>query len=285
MELLIVTGMSGAGKSLAVRALEDIGFYCVDNMPPVLMGKFAELCNHSAQTIRRVALVTDVRSGAMFETLEDTLQAMTAQGQDYRILFLDCADDTLCRRYKETRRRHPLAGEEEPVETALINERRLLQPLFDRADYRLDTTQLSTAQLKQQITAMFLDKPDEAMSIQCMSFGFKYGFPAEADVMLDVRCFPNPFYVPQLKEQTGLDRPVREFVLASADTQKFLARLYAMLDHLIPLYIKEGKSQLVLAIGCTGGKHRSVTIAEEVAAHIRLTNHRVLVNHRDIDKK
>lgn len=285
MELLIVTGMSGAGKSLAVRALEDIGFYCVDNMPPVLMGKFAELCSQSTQPIQRVALVTDVRSGTMFETLEDALQAMKERGQDHRVLYLDCADEVLCRRYKETRRKHPLAGEDEPVEAALVKERRLLQPLADRADYRLDTTQLSTAQLKQQITAIFLEKPDSAMTIQCMSFGFKYGFPAEADVMLDVRCFPNPYYVPELKNQTGLDRPVREFVLASEDTREFLRRLYTMLDHLIPLYTKEGKTQLVIAIGCTGGKHRSVTIAEALAAHIRQQGRRVLINHRDIDKK
>ncbi len=285
MELLIVTGMSGAGKSLAVRALEDIGYYCVDNMPPLLMGKFAELCRQSAQFIQRVALVMDVRSGAMFDTLEDALQAMKTQEQNYRLLYLDCADETLCRRYKETRRKHPLAAEEEPIECALSKERLLLQPLADRADYRLDTTQLSTAQLKQQITALFLDEPDTAMTVHCMSFGFKYGFPAEADVMLDVRCFPNPYYVSELKEQTGLDRPVRDFVLASEDTQEFLTRLYAMMDHLIPLYVKEGKTQLVVAIGCTGGKHRSVTIAEELTSHIRQQGRRAHINHRDIDKK
>ena len=284
MELLIVTGMSGAGKTLAVRALEDIGFYCVDNMPPMLMGKFAELCDRSARPLHRVALVTDVRSGAMFDTLSEALQALKSQGQDYRVLYLDCADEALCRRYKETRRRHPLAQDTEPVEQALRRERQLLQPLFDRADYRLDTTRLTTAQLKQQITALFLEEAEGAMTVQCISFGFKYGFPAEADVMLDVRCFPNPFYEPSLKPLTGLDEPVREFVLAAEDTKEFLRRLYGMLDHLLPLYVKEGKSQLVIAIGCTGGKHRSVAITEALATHIRMQNHRVTVNHRDIDK-
>lgn len=284
MELLIVTGMSGAGKTLAVRALEDIGFYCVDNMPPMLMGKFAELCDRSARPLHRVALVTDVRSGAMFDTLSEALQTLKNQGQDYRVLYLDCADEALCRRYKETRRRHPLAQDTEPVEQALRRERQLLQPLFDRADYRLDTTRLTTAQLKQQITALFLEEAESAMTVQCISFGFKYGFPAEADVMLDVRCFPNPFYEPSLKPLTGLDEPVREFVLAAEDTKEFLRRLYGMLDHLLPLYVKEGKSQLVIAIGCTGGKHRSVAITEALATHIRMQNHRVTVNHRDIDK-
>lgn len=284
MELLIVTGMSGAGKTLAVRALEDIGFYCVDNMPPMLMGKFAELCDRSARPLHRVALVTDVRSGAMFDTLSEALQTLKSQGQDYRVLYLDCADEALCRRYKETRRRHPLAQDTEPVEQALRRERQLLQPLFDRADYRLDTTRLTTAQLKQQITALFLEETEGAMTVQCISFGFKYGFPAEADVMLDVRCFPNPFYEPSLKPLTGLDEPVREFVLAAEDTKEFLRRLYGMLDHLLPLYVKEGKSQLVIAIGCTGGKHRSVAITEALAPHIREQNHRVTVNHRDIDK-
>ncbi len=284
MELLIVTGMSGAGKTLTVRALEDIGFYCVDNMPPMLMGKFAELCDRSARPLHRVALVTDVRSGAMFDTLSEALQTLKSQGQDYRVLYLDCADEALCRRYKETRRRHPLAQDTEPVEQALRRERQLLQPLFDRADYRLDTTRLTTAQLKQQITALFLEEAEGAMTVQCISFGFKYGFPAEADVMLDVRCFPNPFYEPSLKPLTGLDEPVREFVLAAEDTKEFLRRLYGMLDHLLPLYVKEGKSQLVIAIGCTGGKHRSVAITEALATHIRMQNHRVTVNHRDIDK-
>lgn len=285
MELIIVTGMSGAGKSLAVRALEDIGYYCVDNMPPALMRKFAELCQQSAAPLERVALVTDVRGGAMFDDLRECLQSLKDSGQNFRILFLDCADEVLCRRYKETRRRHPLAQDADDVSEALAQERAMLAPLLSLADYRLDTTQLTTAQLKKQIADMFLDTPASAMTVRCISFGFKYGFPAEADLMFDVRCFPNPFYIPELKHKTGLDKEVREFVLDAQDTQTFLADLYAMLDHLLPLYLNEGKSQLVIAIGCTGGKHRSVTIAEELAAHIARTGRRVLTEHRDIDKK
>lgn len=284
MELVIVTGMSGAGKSQAVHALEDIGFYCVDNMPPMLLKKFAHLCSHSAEPIQRVALVTDVRSGSNFETLLQALSHLKAEGQPCRILFLDCADEVLCRRFKETRRRHPLVGESDRVEDALAAERRLLQPLADRADYRLDTSRLSTSQLRQQVQALFLDEPEAAMSVHCLSFGFKYGFPAEADVMLDVRCFPNPFYVPELKHKTGLDPEVRQFVLTPAETQGFLDRLYALVDYLLPLYTGEGKTQLVIAIGCTGGKHRSVAITEALAEHIRATQHRVLVSHRDIEK-
>ncbi len=283
MEQLIITGMSGAGKSQAVKALEDIGFYCVDNLPPALIEKFMDLCDRGAEAPTRVALVTDVRSGPMFDDLHALLQG--AKKGDYKILFLDCDDQVLCRRFKETRRRHPLAGEEDTTEQALAKERRMLAPLAARADFLVDTTHLGTAQLKQRLCELFADTAENPMTIECMSFGFKYGFPAEADIMLDVRCFPNPFYVPELKQQTGLDAPVRDFVLASPDTQEFLTRLYHLLDHLIPLYINEGKSQLVVAIGCTGGKHRSVTVTEALVAHIADTGHRVLANHRDILKR
>lgn len=284
MQLIIVTGMSGAGKSQAVRALEDIGFYCVDNMPPKLLQTFAELCRQSAEPIRRVALVMDVRSGAMFADLRQSLAALEQAGQPYRILFLDCADETLCHRYKETRRRHPLAGEGDRVEDALKRERALLAPLAEQAQLRVDTTLLSTAQLKKQIVEFFSDEPTDTMTVRCVSFGFKYGTPSEADMLFDVRCFPNPFYVPQLKMKTGLDEDVRRYVLQSDDTLHFLANLYALLDQLLPLYINEGKSQLVIAIGCTGGKHRSVTIAEELSRYLRDGGYRVLTDHRDIDK-
>ena len=284
MERLIVTGMSGAGKSQAVKALEDIGFYCVDNLPPALISKFMELCGHGEGAPDRMALVTDVRSGPMFEDLATALQ-MIDSTTPFRVLFLDCDDQVLCRRFKETRRRHPLAGEEDSTEVALDRERQMLQPLAARADYLVDTTHLSTSQLKKRLCDLFLERPAEAMTIECMSFGFKYGFPAEADLMLDVRCFPNPFYVPHLKHLTGLDQEVRDFVLEAEDTQEFLRRLYHLLEHLIPLYVNEGKSQLVLAIGCTGGKHRSVTIAQQLAEHIIAAGHRVVTNHRDIYKK
>ncbi len=283
MERLIITGMSGAGKSQAVKALEDIGFYCVDNLPPALIEKFIDLCDRGEDAPTRVALVTDVRSGPMFEDLNTLLAADSAHS--YKVLFLDCDDQVLCRRFKETRRRHPLAKAKDTTEQALAKERAMLQPLATRADFLVDTTHLGTAQLKARLCELFSESATNPMTVECMSFGFKYGFPAEADVMFDVRCFPNPFYIPELKHQTGLDAPVRDFVMTSADTREFLTRLYHLLDHLIPLYVEEGKSQLVIAVGCTGGKHRSVAVTEALARHIADSGMRVLTNHRDIFKK
>ena len=285
MELIIVTGMSGAGKSQAVKALEDIGYYCVDNMPPMLIQKFVELCSQGAADIRRVALVMDVRSGKMFEDLRENVLALQKHNPHTRILLLDCADEVLCNRYKETRRQHPLAEANGGIEEALKEERALLSPIAALADYRVDTTHLSAGQLKAQIADIFAEESVSTMTVQCMSFGFKYGFPAEADLMLDVRCFPNPYYIPELKEKTGLDRTVREFVLGSEDTRRFLANLTTMLDHLLPLYAGEGRTRLVVAIGCTGGKHRSVTVAGQLAAHIETLGYRATIQHRDIDKK
>ncbi len=285
MELIIVTGMSGAGKSQAVKALEDIGYYCVDNMPPRLIQTFVELCGQSAEDIRRVALVMDVRSGKMFEDLRENVLALQKSNQNTRILLLDCADEVLCNRYKETRRQHPLADADGGIEQALKKERELLAPISALADYRVDTTHLSAGQLKAQITAIFTEESVGAMTVHCMSFGFKYGFPAEADLMLDVRCFPNPFYIPELRDKTGLDREVRDFVLDAEETQAFLANLAAMLDRLLPLYAGEGRTRLVVAIGCTGGKHRSVTIANALAAHVEQAGYRAMTQHRDIEKK
>ncbi len=285
MELIIVTGMSGAGKSQAVKALEDIGYYCVDNMPPMLIQKFVELCSQSAEDIRRVALVMDVRSGKMFEDLRENVLTLQKANQHTRILLLDCSDEVLCNRYKETRRQHPLADADGGIEQALEKERALLAPIAALADYRVDTTHLSAGQLKAQITDIFTEESVGAMTVQCMSFGFKYGFPAEADLMLDVRCFPNPFYITELKNKTGLDREVQDYVLDSEDMQTFLAHLTAMLDQLLPLYAGEGRTRLVVAIGCTGGKHRSVTVASQLAAHIEQSGYRAMIQHRDIDKK
>ncbi len=285
MELIIVTGMSGAGKSQAIKALEDIGYYCVDNMPPLLIQKFVELCSQSAEDIRRVALVMDVRSGKMFEDLRENVLSLQEGHPHTRVLFLDCADEVLCHRYKETRRQHPLADAHGSIEEALERERALLTPIAALADYRVDTTHLSAGQLKAQIADIFTEESAGAMMVQCMSFGFKYGFPAEADLMLDVRCFPNPFYIPELRNKTGLDNEVRDYVLRSTDTRDFLTRLTAMLDHLLPLYAAEGRTHLVIAIGCTGGKHRSVTVATELAAHIEQSGYRATTRHRDIDKK
>ncbi|MFR1435319.1 MAG: RNase adapter RapZ [Acutalibacteraceae bacterium] len=285
MEFIIVTGLSGAGKSRAVNVLENIGFYCVDNMPPKLLPKFAELCLQSQDKLSRVALVIDVRGGRQFEGLLDSLDELKRQGGEYKILFLECSDQVLARRYKETRRQHPLAAScGGSVIKAIELERTLLKAARARTDYLIDTSYLSPAQLRERLVGLFLGSEKSGMQVQCMSFGFKYGYPAEADLVLDVRCLPNPFYVDELKHKTGLDQDVRDYVLDKDVTKGFQTRLYSLIDYLLPLYSEEGKSQLVVAIGCTGGKHRSVALAEELARHVADQGIKVAVNHRDIGK-
>ena len=285
MEFIIVTGLSGAGKSRAVNVLEDIGFYCVDNMPPKLLPKFAELCLQSQDKLSRVALVIDVRGGRQFEGLLDSLDELKRQGGEYKILFLECSDQVLARRYKETRRQHPLAAScGGSVIKAIELERTLLKAARARTDYLIDTSYLSPAQLRERLVGLFLGSEKSGMQVQCMSFGFKYGYPAEADLVLDVRCLPNPFYEDELKHKTGLDQDVRDYVLDKDVTKGFQTRLYSLIDYLLPLYSEEGKSQLVVAIGCTGGKHRSVALAEELARHVADQGIKVAVNHRDIGK-
>ena len=286
MELMIVTGMSGAGKSQAVKALEDVGFYCVDNMPPALMAPFLQLCQQSTQSLDRVALVTDVRSGMLFEEFQAVLPQLEEAVDSCKILFMDCNAEMLRRRFKETRRNHPLAEDGRPIEQALQMERQLLAPLFDMADYRIDTTHLNTAQLKSRLAALFMSQPDTAMTVQILSFGFKYGYPAEADIMLDMRCLPNPYYVEELRALTGMDEPVQTYVMDNPDAVEYLERLAALLTHTIPLYQKEGRSQLVIAIGCTGGKHRSVTMVNKLAEKLSsMTSLRVLTYHRDMGRE
>ena len=286
MELMIVTGMSGAGKSQAVKALEDVGYYCVDNMPPALMPPFLQLCRQSSQVLDKVALVTDVRSGLLFEELRQVLPQLEAEVDLCRILFLDCGNEVLRRRFKETRRQHPLAEEGRPIEQALALERQRLAPLFEMADYRIDTTHLNAAQLKSRLADLFMTRPDTAMTVQILSFGFKYGYPAEADVMLDLRCLPNPFYVEELRPLTGMDEAVQTYVMGNPDAVEYFNRIKALLAHAIPLYRKEGRSQLVIAIGCTGGKHRSVTFANRLAKDLeQMTELRVLTYHRDMGRE
>ena len=285
MELLIVTGMSGAGKSRAVNALEDIGFYCVDNLPPRLIPKFAELCMQSQEPIPRVAIVVDIRGGKWFDRLPEILQELKDQCGDYKILFLECDSQVLKRRYKETRRQHPLLAETNgSLSEAIERERAMLHDLRRQTDYLIDTTHLSPAQLKESVVSLFLDNADAGMSITCMSFGFKYGYPEEADLVMDVRCFANPFYVDELRHKTGLDADVREYVLNDPHIAGFQQRLYDLIEYMLPLYRNEGKSQLMIAIGCTGGKHRSVTVAEGLFEHLREQGLRVNVRHRDIRK-
>ena len=285
VEFLILTGCAGSGKSRAVDALEDIGFYCVDNMPPNLLPTFAQLFMQSQEKPERVALVVDARSGKWFSRLQDNLKLLDEQGVCYKILFLDCDDKKLALRFKETRRQHPLAAENDnSLAKAIAAEKLLLQPVRLHADYLIDTTLLSPAQLRERVVALFAESVTAGMVVQCCSFGFKYGTPAEADLIFDVRCLPNPFYIEALRPKTGLDADVREYVLENENAQGFLKRLFDLADYMLPLYQKEGKSQLTIAIGCTGGKHRSVALTQELAAHLTDQQYHVSVNHRDISK-
>lgn len=285
MDLLIVTGLSGAGKSRAVDALEDIGFFCVDNMPPKLISKFAEMAQQSGSKMSKIAIVTDVRGGELFNDFIDELDILKAMGTAYKLLFLDCNNQVLIRRYKETRRKHPLIDNVEPsIENAVVLERELLMHARERADYIIDTSHLSAMQLKERISNIFLDNISNSLLINSMSFGFKYGSPSEADLVFDVRCLPNPFYIDDLKYKTGLDKVVREYVMSWPQSQDLLVKLLDLIDYLIPLYLSEGKSQLNIAMGCTGGKHRSVTFAEAIYNHLLEQGKKVAVNHRDILK-
>lgn len=285
MDFLIVTGMSGSGKSRAVDALEDIGFYCVDNMPPQLISKVAEICIAGNSQISRIAVVTDLRGGDLFYGLFEELDEMKDKGFAYKLLFLDASDEELIRRYKETRRRHPLLGTAKGgIGEAVRNERVLLRPARERADYVIDTTHLSANELKQRMNNIFLDNIRNSMLINVMSFGFKYGVPAEVDLVFDVRCLPNPFYVDSLKPKTGLEEEVRRYVMDAPESGELLGKLKDLISFLIPLYQKEGKTQLMIGIGCTGGKHRSVTFAELLYQYLSKENHNVRVVHRDIAK-
>ncbi len=285
MQFVIVTGLSGSGKSLAVNALEDIGFYCIDNMPPQLISKFAEISTQSDVKIDRVAIVADIRGGELFFSLADTVYELKEQGLDVKILFIDAADEVITKRYKETRRKHPLdEAAHGSIQNAIEAERDILHSVRGYADYYIDTSFLSTSQLKEQINSIFLDNPDDSMLIKVMSFGFKYGAPNEADLLFDVRCLPNPFYIPELKQHTGKDKEVSDYVMSFEQSQGLLLKLKDLIDYLIPLYRSEGKSQLVIAFGCTGGKHRSVTFAEKMYEYILDSHFKVRIAHRDISK-
>ncbi len=283
-EILIVTGMSGAGKSQAANALEDLGYYCVDNIPPSIIPVFINFAGHNDGEMGRLAIITDVRGGEMFETIIGVLDQMKEEKTPYRILFLDSADDVLVRRYKENRRRHPLCDDGVSLSEAVEKERKMLSELRFRADFLVDTSHLSVAQLKERLSSLFFGNVNQGFRVQCMSFGFKYGPATEADLVIDVRCLPNPFYVPQLRPKTGLDQEVRDYVLSESESRTYKDKLFDFIDYSLPLYCKEGKSQLIIAIGCTGGKHRSVTFAELIASHLREAGYICTATHRDILK-
>lgn len=285
MQFVIVTGMSGSGKSSAMNVLEDIGYYCIDNMPPELIPKFANICTRSDEKINKVAFVVDIRGGDFFLKLIDTIQELRSEHLNLKVLFLDCSDDVIVRRYKETRRKHPLDEVSYGnIRRAVLSEREILSGIKEYADYYVDTTLTSATEFKQRVYNIFLDGNDEFMHINVVSFGFKFGNYSEADLVFDVRCLPNPFYIPELKNKTGLQQEVFDYVLSFDESKKLLEKLIDLIDFLIPLYKREGKSQLVIAFGCTGGKHRSVTFARSIAKHLEGEKLKLRVTHRDIEK-
>jgi UPF0042 nucleotide-binding protein len=285
MKLVIVTGMSGAGKTVALKMLEDLGFYCVDNLPIPLMQPFAELSLRQNAIHDKIALGIDIRSGEDLPKLENVLQEWKTGTIPYEILYLDSSDEILVKRYKETRRSHPLAGMDR-VDNGIRLEREKLAFLKKDADYILDTSQLLTKELRQELSRIFFgDHGYQNLFITILSFGFKYGIPADADLVFDVRFLPNPYYVETLRSHTGEEAEVQAYVRQGGTAEVFLEKLYDMLEFLIPNYIQEGKNQLVIAIGCTGGKHRSVTIANALYNHFSQREEFGLkIEHRDIRK-
>lgn len=285
MEILIVTGMSGAGKSKVVDALEDLGYFCVDNLPPKLLPTFSKLLDNASETYSKVAIVVDIRSGPHFEEIHDQLSCLKDSGYTYKLFFIDANDATLIRRYKETRRIHPMIGENDgSLSKSISQERLILSKLLSNADYYLDTTNLAVADCKKRVADLLFENQDRALHINCMSFGFKYGIPIDCDLVFDVRCLPNPFYIPELKNQTGLDKPVSDYVMKFDEAKVLLDKLYDLVDYLLPMYIKEGKSQLTIAFGCTGGRHRSVCFAHNMSEHLKNAKYNVFESHRDITK-
>ncbi len=283
MRFVIVTGMSGGGKRTALKMLEDMGFYCVDNLPVALIEKFVELIVTPNSEITKVALGLDVRAGQSFEEVKHILENLRKNGYSFDMLFMEATDSVLLKRYKESRRMHPLAPEGR-VEEGISKERKILEPIRGISDYVIDTSRLLTRELKEELDRIFLkNEAYNSLMITVMSFGFKYGIPADADLVFDVRFLPNPFYIDELKHKTGEDKEVQDYVMGFPEAKEFSDKLTDMIRFLIPNYVKEGKYQLVIAVGCTGGKHRSVTLANEL--YRRLKDHGeygLTISHRDI---
>jgi len=285
MELLVISGLSGAGKSRVAAVLEDMDFYCVDNMPVSMMPKFAELCLATGGRYERVALVTDVRALKTVNELFVTLDEMREMGCAYEILFIEAEVDTIIKRYKESRRRHPLGMAGRGLEDTVKKEIEMLKPIRDAANHIIDTTELSLNKLQSRLSKRYMEgKLEKTISINIKSFGYKYGLPIDADLVFDVRFMQNPFYVTGLQDKSGLDEPVRDFVFGYEQSVTFFKSLCDMMDFLLPYYLEEGKHYLVVCIGCTGGKHRSVVIAEALAGHLSEHDYQVDCTHRDIDK-
>ena len=285
MRFILISGLSGAGKSKSASFLEDMGYYVVDNLPAALIPKFAELCMAGQGRYDKVALVTDIRGGQTFDALFDALDQLRDMGCDYKILFVEASLETIIKRYKETRRSHPLAKAGRSLEEAVALERSALEPVRKRSEYILDTSALSTAKLRGEMLRLFGEgdgKP--AMSVSVISFGFKNGIPLEADLVFDVRCLPNPYYIAELRHQTGLNAGVRDFVFGYQQTRDLMAHLESLLSFLLPLYVEEGKTALVIAVGCTGGHHRSVAVTRALADFIRQKGYNASESHRDMTR-
>lgn len=284
VQLVIVTGMSGAGKTQVVRCMEDLGFFCVDNIPPTLIPKFADLCAQSEGKVHKIALVVDIRGGDFFDALSQVLEELHHRKFHYDILFLEASDETLIRRYKESRRRHPLAIQGRLLE-GIRKEREKLASLRQRATQTIDTTNMTTGQLRSAIESIFSETGEvDKMPITIVSFGYKFGIPLDADLVFDVRFLPNPFYVETLRCYSGCEPSVREYIWKWPITQKFMDKLYELVDFLVPHYVKEGRRQLIIAIGCTGGMHRSVAVANTLYELLRKQGYNVFCEHRDIPK-
>ena len=284
MEILVISGLSGGGKSKAASFLEDMGFYIVDNMPAAMILKFAEFCAGVSGRYDRVALVYDVRTASSFTELFEVLDKLKSMGA-CRMLFLEASPETIIKRYKETRRRHPLRGEADSLEEAVRREREMMAPVKERADFIIDTSRTSTAQLRGELLRLFGQGEERgAMTVNVTSFGFKYGLPLEADLVLDVRFMPNPFYIEDLRPKTGLDGAVSDYVFSFQQTRDFMQKLEDLLSFTLPLYAEEGKTSLTIAVGCTGGHHRSVAVTHALTGFIRRQGYSVTENHRDMSR-
>lgn len=285
MRFVIVTGLSGAGKTQATRNLEDLGYFCVDNLPPKLISKFAEVCTQSGGNIEKVALVIDIRGGIFFDDLFETLNYLKKNEFKYETLFLEATDEVLIKRFKETRRSHPLSPDGR-VLNGITQEREKLRQIKNIADIIIDTSKYEIKDLREKINETYGDNthPEKQLSITVLSFGFKYGIPVDSDLLFDVRFIPNPFYIPELKQYSGNDGPVKDYVLKQEETTTFIEKLLDMLRYLIPNYIKEGKRQLIISIGCTGGRHRSVAIANEVYKKLNEDKYNTRIEHRDVSE-
>lgn len=277
--------MSGSGKTAVLRYLEDMGYFCIDNMPPALIPKFADMLSTTNGSFNKVVLVADSRLGEMINELISQVKILRDRGYDCNVLFLDCDDATLVRRYKESRRAHPLNNPDGLI-ASITQERQMLKKLYTFADMIIDTSNLSSQDLLNSIKSIYGKENEEyELKITVMAFGFKYGVPADADLVFDVRCFPNPFYVDELKHKTGNDKEVQDYVMSSSSAVKFMDKIYDLMDFLIPLYIEEGKSSLTVAIGCTGGKHRSVTMTNKLSEHLTNNHYHVHTVCRDLGKE